>query len=312
MFEMTGYPTLIASRSAYLDAVMVDEYTKTQRLWPSIFNRKTIDSWSSIEAEMAGFGFMGQLSSGWSTERPQVWPEQQLTPMWTKTWSTSWYGTKVVFTLPFTMNDKDGLQTIASGRELVSSAENTVEYWGVDVFNKISDSTAYTVPDSSAKAIASTTHNLMDNILGGATTYSNYMATTPDNDTLWSAYYQMQMMPNARGIFLDYEPSRIVCHPALMQTMSEILYSPLRSDTSENTHNVVGKDFSVTLIPWKWLSSSTHWTVLAAKHYLYYVERMPLRRKVWTDDTDESIHAKLHNMFSFGAGNWRGVVSGNI
>jgi hypothetical protein len=297
---------LLASRSAYLKAVMLDEETKAAHIYPSLFNVASMSDWKETYQEMVGFGLNQQIVG----EIPDTWPQDQISEWYAKSYTQVWYGNGVIQGKPFIKYDRDGIKGYEQGRGLVQSAHNTQEFYAASVFNNLtSTGTAYVLPD--ALALASTVHPLYDNLMGGTTTtFSNYVAATLDHDNLATAIYLMDTTPDVRGLPAVYTPKTLWCHPALVRAAQEVLQSNLRDDTSENAVNTLKGELTIT--PWRWLTSATNWGVQATKHAVNWKTGQGVEVEVWRDASNKSIHADVDQMFTFGVGDWRGMVVGNV
>lgn len=300
---------LLASRSAYLKAVMIDEETKAKNQTLEMFNVSSMSDWKETYQEMTGFG-LGQQIIG---EIPDSWPLDEVAAWYSKSYTQAWYGNGCIHSKKFIKYDRDGIKGYEQGRGLIQSMNNMKEYYAASVFNNLTDATAggaYVLPDG--HALADTGHHLKDNLLVGTTvTCSNYVAATLEHDSLDTALTMMITTPDARGLPAIYTPKTLWCAPALLHDAQEILGSTMRSDTSENTTNVLD-DYGLVIKPLRWLTSSTNWGIQATKHAVNWKTGQGIEVEVWRDPSNKSIHADVDQMFTFGVGDWRGVVVGNV
>jgi len=303
---LTAFPTLLAStRSAYLKGVMLDEMRKAVHSWQRFYNQSNMDGQWEVYTRLAGMGMLQEIP----VEIPDQWPQDDPIQSYSKTYTVSWYGLGTTLSKKFMKYDRDGLQGYMKGRGLIRSAHNHQEYYAASVFNNLtSTATAYVLPD--AKAVGATNHPLIDNLLGGLTTYSNYSNASPDHDTLVAALLAMQLTPDERGIPIVVTPKHIFCHPSLVATFKELIGSDLRSDTSENATNTLKN--VITVEPWRWLTAGTGvWGIQATEHEVNWKWGQGVEIEVWRDPSNKSVHADVDQMFGFGVGDWRGLHVGN-
>ena len=118
----TQWDHLIASRSAYVKSVMVDEYNKRKQMFPMLFNMENSDRYSEVLHEEASLG----MASAIDGELPEAWPTDDFKHRYTKAFIHAWYGLQIQFTKPFLMNDVDRLGPRRS-RALMTAGLNTQE-----------------------------------------------------------------------------------------------------------------------------------------------------------------------------------------
>lgn len=303
---VANWPRLIASRSAYIKSVMVDELKQVEPRWKDLFHVGTMDQYEETYENVNGFGFDQQIQS----EIPDQWPTSELTMGYPKTFRQVWYGNGHYFSKQFNMYDKDGLKAYGRSRGLVKAGRNTQEYYASTVFNNLtSAATAYACSDG--LALASASHTLQDNLLGGATTYSNYVNAAFDHANLANALNIAMLQPDQRGLPIAGNPTKLWCHPALLHDVKEVLGSSMRSDTSENTTNVLD-DYGLSIVPWRWLSSATTWGLQGPNHGIHWKTGQGIEVRAQGDFDNYSLKAKTDQFFTFGTIDWRDMVVGSV
>lgn len=303
---ITNWPRLIASRSAYLQEVMLDELAQAAPVWKELYNVGTMTEYQEVYESLNGFGLDERIDS----EIPDQWPTSEMTQGYNKTFTQVWYGNGHYFSKKFNMYDKDGLKAYGIGRGLVKAGLNTQEFYASLIFNNLtSTGTDYVLPDG--VALASDSHPLQDNLLGGLSTYDNYVAAALDHDNLATAINLMMQTPDQRGLPVVSQPSKLWLHPSLIHDAKEILGSELRSDTMENTTNVL-RDYNLRIVAWRWLSSATNWGLQATKHFVEWKTGQGIETRTQEDFDNYSMKAKTDQFFTKGVIDWRGMVVGNI
>ncbi len=300
-----NWPGYIADRSAYLKAVMVDEYEKTPQLYPSIFNVAPMDGYEQTYKEVAGLGLLGRIEG----EEPEDWREDAFSPRWSYTIRYNWFGMAMTFTKPFMMDQLDSLGE-ERARALMAAAMTTEEYYAARWLNNIQSSAAeFLLPDG--LAIASTAHPIKDNVLGGATTVSNFVNATLAHDSLAAASIGMKLTPNERGIPINDVAMKLVLSPQLEPRYMEITGSPLRSDTMENTGNIYKMGFmDVTPLYWRYLESEAHWTLFGRNPKLMFLRRQGIEMESERNFRKKSLAFTVETMFGIGCRSWRSIVHG--
>jgi hypothetical protein len=284
---------------------MVDAGRRIPEIWRSIFNVENTDRYIVERRSIAGIGLMQKIE----TDIPPTWPYQDLINRFPKTYTQVWYGTGMQFSKPFIKWEMDDLGA-QRGVQLVKAAKATMEFYCADqLINKFSTAAAYVCPD--AAALASDSHPLYDNQIGGAVTYDNKIDATLDHDTLVDAMVMMDMTPDDRGFPEMRTATRLVVHPTLGPLASEILNSIQRSDTPDNAINVLNRDYNLRIVPWHYYLSTSQWDVLSNDHELNVLVGQAIESRATTDFDDESIKAKVDAMWAVGNNGWRGFIGGN-
>lgn len=303
---VSSYPALIASRTAALKSVMVDQLAqKAPVAKPSAFNVSTSDQYNLEERSIAGFGLLQKFQS----EAPANWPTADMTNRYTKTITIGHWGLRTQMTKMFIKYDRDGIVGAQKGRELVKAAVNTQEFYATDLLaNMTSTATAYVMPD--AVALASDSHPLLDNVLGGTATFDNYVGAALDDGTLQTAMTMFNRQVNDRGIPIMSSGRKLLLSPNLEWTVSEILNSNLTPDVA-NQYSPMGHAGIVPVIL-PFMQSTTFWAMEGENHRLDWYDGQGIETDVWRDNNDKQLNADVDCMFMFGAFDWRDFIGGFI
>lgn len=157
-------------------------------------------------------------------------------------------------------------------------------------------------------ALASTAHTRLD---GGAT-----QANRPTTlgalsvSTLQTAITQFNKWVNDRGRPIITRPVTLIVTPDLEFTAHEILDSQMRADTANNTANVLNR-YGLNVHVSRYISSSTFWGLLGAKHdiNLLWAKRPEAGSEV--DFDTENIKRKVRQGYGRGHGEWYDFYLGN-
>ncbi|MGH7746271.1 MAG: hypothetical protein ACREQ5_16155, partial [Candidatus Dormibacteria bacterium] len=116
-----------------------------------------------------------------------------------------------------------------------------------------------------------------------------------------------------RGLPSARTPRTLMVSPQMQKTAEEILGTPLRPYTDENTKNVVAG--SVELMVNRYLTSNTAWYVLGGKgalgsdsHAMTVLHHWENRVVSWYDPATSGYSIKTSFRSAYGFTTWRGVV----
>ncbi len=300
--EQANWPAFIATRSVFLKATMVDEIGKRERerVYPRIFRVKSSSRYKEEKRWIVGLGLGQEIR----VEIPEALPLDGFMPSYLSEFIHAWFANSIKFSKPFMMNEEDPMFA-ARGRELVKSLMRTEEYYAAQV---LVNATVDLGPDG--VALASQSHPLRENVLGGATTVSNYINATLDHDTMQDMITMAQRVPNERGIPIMSGLKQLIVSVENKPRAMEILNSTLRSDTAENAKNVLRDQENPDLVPWHYIFSPTFWMGKGEDHSLIFYRRQGIQTASNESFDNYSITGKGDMFFSVGHENWRHTFFG--
>jgi hypothetical protein len=189
---------------------------------------------------------------------------------------------------------------------LREAAEYDTQTFGFALLNNATNTTVSAGFDG--LALASTAHTRLD---GGAT-----QANRPTTlgalsvSTLQTALTQFNKWNNDRGRPIVTRATTLVVPPDLEFSAHEILDSQMRPDTANDTINVLNR-YGLKVHVSRYLSSSTFWCLLGAKHdiNLLWAKRPEVGSEV--DFETDNIKRKVRQGYGRGHGEWYDFYLGN-
>lgn len=213
---------------------------------------KVEDTTKSIvqASEVTGLGTFVQITEGGNTRYDAP------LPAFSKTWTPVDWSLGVRFSHRLIADDQFGIMKDVA-RSLVDSAKETYEIQAAAVYND-----GFTTNGPDGTTLFSTAHPKV-----GGGTQRNRPSVDVDLDiaSLESALTDFRRFTDHRGLRKRLIPRWLVIPPELEFAAREIMMSPMRSDTANNTVNAFrSRDEGPTLIPkvWNYLTDNDAWFIV--------------------------------------------------
>ena len=237
-----------------LDHFINDGYNYRPDQYPQFFNVSQMKGSISQAAEATGFGQFVSVTEGANTTYDAI------RQGYTKNYVPLTYTLGFRVTHEMMADDKHGLVS-GMATALGRSAKETMEATFASVYNN-AFSGSYLGPDG--KSLCASDHPLV-----GGGTQSNLASPAVDLDvsSLEAACIVFRKWVNDRGLKVRLIPRTLMVPPDLAYVATEILKSPMRSDTANNTINAFsnGAQESGMLTPkvYEYLTDTDAWFLLA-------------------------------------------------
>ena len=285
------YTDLFSERLAYIDEIMFENYDSPSMIYPEVFNVR--DSGRAYEeiTEISGFGKFTQKPEG------QVVDYDQLLQGFNKRFTHITYGKGWQMSFEAMDDDIDGVITNAAPA-LSRAARNSIEAELVSDLNGAFD--VVTVPQGGF--LVGGGHNLL---YGGQ--FSNLITGDFSQGTLETALNKFADFVDLRGELLNIEPMKIVIPFELQWLVSEVMNSVQRSDTANNTINVLPQ---LQVVVWRYLTSATAWFLMSdpSQHRLLCYWRMEPVIDHAIDFDSDNAKTKMKYRLSHGPADYKGIV----
>ncbi len=287
-----------AERLAYVDEILFENFDAPSLTYPLVFNIR--DSSRAYE-EVHGISGFGQFD-----EKPEGTgvTYDRLLQGFNKRFTHLTYAKGYQISFEAFEDDLDGAISNA-GPALSRVARNSIETEAFsDYINGFTATTGSLTPDG--LSIFNTAHTLV-----GGGTFGNRVDADFDQGSLETAINIFDDMRDDRNQLVDGDPSVILYPKGMRWIVNEVLKSQLRSDTANNTINVVNQ-LGLTPIMSKYLTNDDDWFVQSTpdKHRLLYYWRMePVSDHTLDFDTG-NMKTKMTFRMSHGAADWRNLVGG--
>lgn len=299
------WDAFIASRSAYLDSVMVDEGERRPRTYPEIFEVRQSTKFREEFRTVSGIGLARQIPD----QIPDQWPYDDMHPRFYKGFEHTWWGLGMQLSKPFMKWEMDGIGS-AKGRELMGAGLDTHEYLAAQMLLGMTDATNYPVNDG--KALAAADHPLDRPVIGTDTVFDNWVNADFGLASLTEALMTAFNMVDDRGRPLQYTPDLLIINPTLLTDALEIVQTIGMPYTGDNTINVVNTNWNLRIVVWNWIKSPTFWALRCTKHPLKFFMNQGVQQRVTEDFGNYSVKAQIDTFFTLGADEWRGFVGGKL
>jgi hypothetical protein len=288
----------LAERDLSEVAIEVEQELEPQ--YTKIFNIGSFDGHLYRRvAKMAGFDGMQQIA-----EDGPVSYTEAIAPV-TRRYDFITRGRGYKVTRIAWQNDEYGKLRNLEG-SLLRARRDDIEQFAFGLLNSATLTTVSTGFDG--LALASTAHTRLD---GGAVQANRPSSLTALSlASLKDAIVNFRKLKDDRGRPYKSEPAKIVYHPDLDFTVSEILGSPDRPDTANRAINSL-REVSLQREKSLYLSSTTFWALLGRKHDINVLWRTKPESKMDTDFDTQTI--KRITFFDIGRGHseWRDYYQGN-
>lgn len=238
-----------------MDAKIAEGRQMKPPMFNQILREMTTDRSIKQFSGVTGVGLLRAINEGGDADTDTI------VQMFDSTFRPAKYGLGVAASKELVEDDKFDVISDRSHALGVSESQ-TIEVQAAAVLNNGFDATNYAGPDG--KALFSATHPLVKS--GG--TQSNLLAVAADLDvtSLELALTDWETQKTPEGFFQTWPNPRLLVAPANRWNATEILRSPMRSDTANNTTNA----FKYTenggipeLMVWAQLTDPDAWFLLA-------------------------------------------------
>lgn len=245
------FETMLPAMDAKIDEGRQMKTPMYNQILREISTDRSIKQFSGV----TGVGLLRAVTEGGDTDTDTI------LQMFDSTFRPVKYGLGVAASAELVEDDKFDVITDRSVALGISESQ-TVEVQAAGILNNGFDATNYPGPD--AKALFSATHPLVK--AGGS--QSNLLSVAADLDvtSLELALTDWETQKTPEGFFQTWPNPRLLVAPANRWNATEILKSPMRSDTTNNTTNA----FKFTenggipeLMVWAQLSDPDAWFLLA-------------------------------------------------
>lgn len=290
-FGVDMLPAIDASHKLNLDA------RRRSAVAPRIFQFKKSNRPIEQSAGHTGIGRFREIPEGGAVEADQPYA------LPSKTFVHKRYGLSVVVTRD--MIEEDRFELIAdSVKALAHSEVDGREIQAAAVFNDGFATNGY-----DGFPLFSASHPL--HYAGGVQSNLFSTAMALSVTALQEATIEMYGMVDDTGKPISFEPNILLIPPKLMYKAPEVIRGRLRSDTANNTENVL--DVMEGGIPqpivWRYLTSNTKWFLLDRANKLTWYDRVKPYSKNWTKDESESGHYARRYKSSVGYSNYMGTFA---
>ena len=295
IMQRQRYIDLFASRLAYIDEIMFENFDAPSLSYPSVFNVRTSSRAYEETTGLTGFGQFGQKSEGGKVDYDTI------LQAYDKRFTHLTFAKGYQITMEAMDDDIDGAITNAAPA-LSRAARVSIETYIWNLFNL--GFATETTPDGAY--LFSASHPL---VAGG--TYSNLVSGDISQANLETAINLFDNMVDDRGLPIEASPTNLVIPVELRWIVFEILKSELRHNTANNAVNSLNQ-ISLNVIMSKYLTGDDDWFITSdpSQHRcLVYWRQEPVTDHTLDFDTG-NMKTKMTYRLSRGAADWRNVVGG--
>lgn len=290
------FTDLFVSRLAYIDEILFENFDAPTLTYPQVFN---VRSSNRAHEEVTGITGFDQFTE--KSEADTI-TYDQLLQGFDKRFTHKTFAKGYAISAEANEDDLDNIISNAFPA-LARVARNSIE---TEVFADLNNGfSSATTPDGVAAFSAS--HPLV-----GGGIFSNLISGDFAQGTLENAINIFDDMRDDRNQLIEVSPAMLVYPPALRWIINEVLKSQLRSDTANNTINVVNQ-LGLRTVMVKYLTSDTDWFVFGDQRQtrlLLYWRKEPVTDHTMDFDTG-NLKTKMTYRLSHGYADWRGLVGGD-
>lgn len=288
------FPDLFASRLAYMDEVMFEEFDAPTLTYPRVFNVKDSKRAYEEKTGVSGFTLFEETAEGAALSY------ETLQQLYDKRW------THVKYTKGFQITEEaseDDLDNVISNAAPAMGriARNSIE---VEAYSDLNGAFATTTTADGGYLCGS--HSL-----AGGGTFTNYISGDLAQGTLESALNKFADMVDENSNLIMLEARTLLIPNELRWTATEILKSQLRSDTANNAVNALSQvGLDILVVPY--LTGDDDWFLLSepSRHSLMFYWRKEPTTDHATDFDTGNLKTKMTMRFSHGPYYWAGIVGG--
>jgi hypothetical protein len=293
VMQRQRYTDLFASRLAYIDEILFENFDSPGLTYPEAFNvRRSSRAYEEMTG-ITGFGTFGQKTEGAAVDY------DTLLQAYDKRFTHVTFAKGYQITMEAMDDDLDGAITNAAPA-LARAARVSIETYIWNIFNN--GFATETTPDGAY--LFSDSHPLVgggtgDNLLTGDLSQANIEAAINLFDN-WT---------DERGLPIDCEASKLVIPVEYKWLAHELLKSQLRSDTANNATNALSQ-IGLSVLVTKYIAGTDDWFIISdpSQHrVLVYWRQEPVSDHTMDFDTG-NMKSKMTYRLSAGAADWRGVV----
>lgn len=282
-----------------LDNIWHEDDELYEEQYSKVFNVESLDKLYRIDAEMAGFGPMIEISEG-----ANVTYDEAISPR-TRRYDIAKFGLGYKVTDKFWKNDMYGevMQFEADLRR--ADADHSETYF----FALLANATTTTVSTGfDALALASTAHVRLD---GGATQANRPTSLTALSLTaLEDAAIAFTKFKDERGRPFRSNPRTLLTGLDLVLVANEILGSSMNPTTANNATNALANVFSISAMATPYITSTTYWSLLGDRHDVNAIWRERPVQDSEIDFDSDTIKRKSAKWMARGHGRWFGYYQG--
>lgn len=281
-----------------LNAKVWATYKAKPRLFDRLLDVETTGRSIEQFSQMTGLGLFTQVNEGGDT------PTDKMLQGFDKTFKPSKFGLGIAASQELVEDDKIGLVS-RRAVALANSANQTIEIQAATVFNN-----AFATLGADGKVLCASDHPLIKS--GG--TQNNLLSVAADLDvtSLELALTDWETIKTAEGFYQSYPTPRLLVAPANRWNAYEILKSPMRSDTANNTTNAFkyAENGGIEeIVVWSFLTDSDAWFLVAppAETGLKWLWRKQPYTKADFIEKSETGYLYMRYRADYGFYDWKGV-----
>jgi len=289
------YTDLFASRLAYIDEIMFEQFDAPSLTYPEAFNVRDSSRAYEETTGLTGFGQFSQKSEGAKVDYDTI------LQAYDKRFTHLTFAKGYQITMEAMDDDLDGHISNAAPA-LARAARVSIETYLWNLYNL--GFTSETTPDGLYVFDE-------DHLLIGGGTYDNLISGDLSQANLESAINLFDGMVDDRSLPIEASPAKLLIPVELRWIAFEILKSQLRSDTATNAVNALNQ-LSMAVVMSKYLTGDDDWFVVSepSQHRLLcYWRQEPVTDHTLDFDTG-NMKSKMTYRLSRGAADWRNVVGG--
>ena len=284
---------------ADLDKVWMEEELPFETQYSKYCNVLTQSDLYKRDAKMAGFGASLEIGEG-----GDVTYDEAIAPV-ARRYDLSKRGLGYKITDKLWKFDRYGEVKQLEAALRRADADDTEVFFHA-MFNNATNTTISSGFDG--LALVSTAHTRMD---AGATQQNRPTGLTALSLTaLQDAIIAFRNFVDDRGRPYRSDPKTLQIPMDLIITAEEILGSAMRPDTANNATNAVRR-FGLSISETPYITSSTYWALMAAKHDINALWNQRPEQDSETDFDSDTIKRKNTKWVARGHGEWRGFYLGN-
>lgn len=295
IMQRARYTDLFASRLAYIDEILYENFDSPSLTYPMVFNVRDSSRAYEETTGLTGFGQFSQKSEGGAVDYDTI------LQTYDKRFTHLTWGKGYQITMEAMDDDLDG--AISNGAPaLARSARVSIETYIWNLFN-LGFSSEET-PDGVSLFNAS--HPLV-----GGGTYSNLVSGDLSQANIETAINLFDNMVDDRGLPIEASPTILVIPVELRWLAYELLQSQLRSDTATNAINALNQ-LGLNVVMSKYLTGDDDWFICSDPRQhraIVYWRQEPVTDHTLDFDTG-NMKSKMTYRLSRGASDWRNVVGG--
>lgn len=283
-----------------LNAKIWKTFNAKQQMYSKILNVDTTTRMIEQFSQMAGVGLAAKIAEAADT------PVDDFVQGYNKTFKPAKYGLGIAASQELVEDDQVGIVSKRSVA-LANSINQTIEIQGASILNNGFDGTNYPLPDG--KALFATDHPL---IKAGGTQTNLGAAADLDISSLEQAMTDWELTKTHEGFLQLNGTPRLVVAPGNRWNVMEMLKSPGRSDTANNSINAfkyTETGGTIEPIVWSFLTDPDAWFLIAPPEdteLLWLWRKRPYTKADYIEIKEVGF-VFMRYRADFGAYGWRGT-----